>query len=218
MILKVQANVLWNFNNHNAPRHCINRITRRSDVQSKRTQRWKRLLVIKSDASGSRSSRYTSHLCYFSLLMATEEKRIAVPQPTSDSTSLPANPNNNNNNNNNNKDSEGTDTTTTASSATETSGAETQTIGNGSGINTASGNNGKWVRLNVGGTVFLTTRQTLLKEQTSFLYRLCQQQDLHSDTVRQDSYVDLSSHHPLPAFFNKTMPIAIWSDSLKNKV
>uniref|UniRef100_A0A672Q831 Potassium channel tetramerization domain containing 17 n=1 Tax=Sinocyclocheilus grahami TaxID=75366 RepID=A0A672Q831_SINGR len=44
-------------------------------------------------------------------------------------------------------------------------------------------NNGKWVRLNVGGTVFLTTRQTLLKEQTSFLYRLCQQQDLHSDTV-----------------------------------
>ncbi|KAF3853291.1 hypothetical protein F7725_013979 [Dissostichus mawsoni] len=39
--------------------------------------------------------------------------------------------------------------------------------------------------MNVGGTVFLTTRQTLLKEQTSFLYRLCQQQDLHSDTVRR---------------------------------
>ncbi|XP_062381876.1 BTB/POZ domain-containing protein KCTD5 [Sardina pilchardus] len=121
--------------------------------------------------------------------MATEDKRIAVSQATSETTSLPANPNNNNNNNNNNKDSEGTDSTTTASSTTETSGAETQTIGNGSGINTASANNGKWVRLNVGGTVFLTTRQTLLKEQTSFLYRLCQQQDLHSDTDETGAYV-----------------------------
>ncbi|KAL2078065.1 hypothetical protein ACEWY4_025750 [Coilia grayii] len=121
--------------------------------------------------------------------MATEGKRIAVSQAISESGSLSANPNNNNNNNNNNKDSEGTDSTNTASSATETSGAETQTIGNGSGINTASGNNGKWVRLNVGGTVFLTTRQTLLKEQTSFLYRLCQQQDLHSDTDETGAYV-----------------------------
>ncbi|XP_041938578.1 BTB/POZ domain-containing protein KCTD5 isoform X1 [Alosa sapidissima] len=121
--------------------------------------------------------------------MATEDKRIAVSQATSETSSLPANANNNNNNNNNNKDSEGTDSTTTASSTTETSGAETQTIGNGSGINTASGNNGKWVRLNVGGTVFLTTRQTLLKEQTSFLYRLCQQQDLHSDTDETGAYV-----------------------------
>ncbi|XP_012670012.1 BTB/POZ domain-containing protein KCTD5 isoform X2 [Clupea harengus] len=121
--------------------------------------------------------------------MATEDKRIAVSHVISESGSLPANPNNNNNNNNNNKDSEGTESTTTASSATETSGAETQTIGNGSGINTASANNGKWVRLNVGGTVFLTTRQTLLKEQTSFLYRLCQQQDLHSDTDDTGAYV-----------------------------
>uniref|UniRef100_A0A671MAC7 BTB/POZ domain-containing protein KCTD5-like n=1 Tax=Sinocyclocheilus anshuiensis TaxID=1608454 RepID=A0A671MAC7_9TELE len=60
---------------------------------------------------------------------------------------------------------------------------------NGSAVNTAGGNNGKWVRLNVGGTVFLTTRQTLLKEQTSFLYRLCQQQDLHSDTDETGAYV-----------------------------
>ncbi|KAG7491526.1 hypothetical protein MATL_G00004490 [Megalops atlanticus] len=64
------------------------------------------------------------------------------------------------------------------------------TIGNSSGINPGTGgNNGKWVRLNVGGTVFLTTRQTLLKEQTSFLYRLCQQQDLHSDTDETGAYV-----------------------------
>uniref|UniRef100_A0A8C2F2N1 Potassium channel tetramerization domain containing 17 n=1 Tax=Cyprinus carpio TaxID=7962 RepID=A0A8C2F2N1_CYPCA len=59
------------------------------------------------------------------------------------------------------------------------------------------GNNGKWVRLNVGGTVFLTTRQTLLKEQTSFLYRLCQQQDLHSDT-----------HQPEISIFYYMMPLA----------
>uniref|UniRef100_A0A8C9U0D9 Potassium channel tetramerization domain containing 17 n=1 Tax=Scleropages formosus TaxID=113540 RepID=A0A8C9U0D9_SCLFO len=58
-----------------------------------------------------------------------------------------------------------------------------------SGIGPTGGNSGKWVRLNVGGTVFLTTRQTLLKEQTSFLYRLCQQQDLHSDTDETGAYV-----------------------------
>lgn len=91
---------------------------------------------------------------------------------------------NNNNNNNNNKDNELGETTTSATAnASETGGTTPQNVGNGSVINPTGGNNGKWVRLNVGGTVFLTTRQTLLKEQTSFLYRLCQQQDLHSDTV-----------------------------------
>lgn len=94
------------------------------------------------------------------------------------------NSNNNNNNNNNNKDSEAGDSATSATACpTEPGGTAPQSIGNGSVINPTGGNNGKWVRLNVGGTVFLTTRQTLLKEQTSFLYRLCQQQDLHSDTV-----------------------------------
>lgn len=92
--------------------------------------------------------------------------------------------NSNNNNNNNNKDNEAGETaTSTAANAPESGGTTPQNVGNGSVINPAGGNNGKWVRLNVGGTVFLTTRQTLLKEQTSFLYRLCQQQDLHSDTV-----------------------------------
>lgn len=43
---------------------------------------------------------------------------------------------------------------------------------------------GKWVRLNVGGTVFLTTRQTLCREQKSFLSRLCQGEELQSDRVR----------------------------------
>ncbi|KAM6898284.1 BTB/POZ domain-containing protein KCTD5 isoform 1-T1 [Lycodopsis pacificus] len=103
------------------------------------------------------------------------------------------NGNNNNNNNNNNKDSEAGESATSATataSASEPGGqATSQSISNGSVINPNGGNNGKWVRLNVGGTVFLTTRQTLLKEQTSFLYRLCQQQDLHSDTDDSGAYV-----------------------------
>ncbi|KAM6896839.1 BTB/POZ domain-containing protein KCTD5 isoform 5-T5 [Xenentodon cancila] len=97
--------------------------------------------------------------------------------------------NNNNNNNNNNKDNEAGESATTAT-PTEPGGTQSQSLGNGSAfINPSGGNNGKWVRLNVGGTVFLTTRQTLLKEQTSFLYRLCQQQDLHSDTDETGAYV-----------------------------
>ncbi|XP_078134857.1 BTB/POZ domain-containing protein KCTD5 isoform X4 [Sander vitreus] len=95
---------------------------------------------------------------------------------------------NNNNNNNNNKDSEAGESATSAS-PTPSGGTVSQSMCNGSVINPNGGNNGKWVRLNVGGTVFLTTRQTLLKEQTSFLYRLCQQQDLHSDTDDSGAYV-----------------------------
>ncbi|XP_051969146.1 BTB/POZ domain-containing protein KCTD5-like isoform X3 [Xyrauchen texanus] len=128
--------------------------------------------------------------------MATEDKRKtaapqALPETGSLSTTTPYSNlnNNNNNNNNNNKDSEGSEGATTATyTAVESSGAE-NIIGNGSNFNATGGNNGKWVRLNVGGTVFLTTRQTLLKEQTSFLYRLCQQQDLHSDTDESGAYV-----------------------------
>ncbi|KAI6076653.1 BTB/POZ domain-containing protein KCTD5 isoform X4 [Aix galericulata] len=43
---------------------------------------------------------------------------------------------------------------------------------------------GKWVRLNVGGTCFLTTRQTLCRDPKSFLFRLCQADpDLDSDKM-----------------------------------
>uniref|UniRef100_A0AAY4C4U7 BTB domain-containing protein n=1 Tax=Denticeps clupeoides TaxID=299321 RepID=A0AAY4C4U7_9TELE len=100
--------------------------------------------------------------------MATEDKRMAALQAATE----PPNNNSNNNNNNNNSSS--------SSSSGKDGDVESAA---------AAGNSGKWIRLNVGGTVFLTTRQTLLKEQTSFLYRLCQQQDLHSDTDETGAYV-----------------------------
>ena len=44
----------------------------------------------------------------------------------------------------------------------------------------------EWVILNVGGTVFMTTRTTLCRDPKSFLYRLCQEDpDLNSDKVGQ---------------------------------
>ncbi|KAG7226517.1 hypothetical protein INR49_003838 [Caranx melampygus] len=79
------------------------------------------------------------------------------------------NSNNNNNNNNNNKDSEAGESATSATaSTTESGGTASQSIGNGSVINPNGGTTGK---------------------QTSFLYRLCQQQDLHSDTDETGAYV-----------------------------
>ncbi|KAG0417275.1 hypothetical protein HPB47_005740 [Ixodes persulcatus] len=47
-----------------------------------------------------------------------------------------------------------------------------------------SSRNTQWVKLNVGGTCFLTTRTTLCRDPKSFLYRLCQEDpELHSDKV-----------------------------------
>ncbi|KAM6286328.1 BTB/POZ domain-containing protein KCTD17 isoform 3-T5 [Spheniscus humboldti] len=52
-----------------------------------------------------------------------------------------------------------------------------------------AGTQSKWVRLNVGGTVFLTTRQTLCREQKSFLCRLCQGEELQSDRDETGAYL-----------------------------
>ena len=50
----------------------------------------------------------------------------------------------------------------------------------------------EWVTLNVGGTMFMTTRTTLCRDPKSFLYRLCQEDpDLNSDKVGPPSLVDL---------------------------
>ncbi|XP_029896431.1 BTB/POZ domain-containing protein KCTD17 isoform X2 [Harpia harpyja] len=56
-------------------------------------------------------------------------------------------------------------------------------------IPSPAGTQAKWVRLNVGGTVFLTTRQTLCREQKSFLCRLCQGEELQSDRDETGAYL-----------------------------
>ncbi|CAI2355562.1 unnamed protein product [Caenorhabditis sp. 36 PRJEB53466] len=50
--------------------------------------------------------------------------------------------------------------------------------------------NSSWVRLNVGGKVFQTTKSTLMREPGSFLYRLCQEeQGLPSDKDETGAYL-----------------------------
>uniref|UniRef100_A0A0L8H639 Potassium channel tetramerisation-type BTB domain-containing protein n=1 Tax=Octopus bimaculoides TaxID=37653 RepID=A0A0L8H639_OCTBM len=53
----------------------------------------------------------------------------------------------------------------------------------------------EWVKLNVGGTIFMTTRTTLCRDQKSFLYRLIQDEpDLNSDKVRNNVYACRHTH------------------------
>uniref|UniRef100_A0A8C4NEX0 BTB domain-containing protein n=1 Tax=Eptatretus burgeri TaxID=7764 RepID=A0A8C4NEX0_EPTBU len=48
----------------------------------------------------------------------------------------------------------------------------------------------RWVRLNVGGTCFVTTRGTLCRDPKSFLSRLCQEDpDLDSDKDQSGAYL-----------------------------
>ena len=59
------------------------------------------------------------------------------------------------------------------------------------------GSRDEWVRLNVGGTVFLTTKTTLCREKNGFLARLCQDDpDLPSLKVSREGWVN---HTHLPA-------------------
>ncbi|CAG9827703.1 unnamed protein product [Diabrotica balteata] len=51
-------------------------------------------------------------------------------------------------------------------------------------------NNKQWVKLNVGGTYFLTTKTTLARDPNSFLYRLIQEDsDLISDKDETGAYL-----------------------------
>ena len=56
--------------------------------------------------------------------------------------------------------------------------------------NTESNTLKEWVKLNVGGTVFMTTKTTLSKDQNSFLCRLCQDgNELGSDKDENGAFL-----------------------------
>uniref|UniRef100_A0A671R6X7 BTB/POZ domain-containing protein KCTD5-like n=1 Tax=Sinocyclocheilus anshuiensis TaxID=1608454 RepID=A0A671R6X7_9TELE len=86
----------------------------------------------------------------------------------------------------------------------------------------------KWVRLNVGGTYFLTTRQTLCRDPKSFLYRLCQADpDLDSDKDetgaylidRDPTYFGLAEEGVLEEaeFYNITSLIKLVKDKIRER-
>lgn len=54
---------------------------------------------------------------------------------------------------------------------------------------TKQGSN-QWVRLNVGGTCFLTTKTTLSRDPNSFLARLVQDSELISDKVNLLAWIE----------------------------
>ncbi|XP_027728955.1 BTB/POZ domain-containing protein KCTD2 [Vombatus ursinus] len=59
-----------------------------------------------------------------------------------------------------------------------------------------AGGAGRWVRLNVGGTYFVTTRQTLGREPKSFLCRLCCQEDPELDSDKDETGAYLIDRDP----------------------
>ena len=54
----------------------------------------------------------------------------------------------------------------------------------GMNVSAAKTSRGEWIKLNVGGQIFVTTRTTLCRDPKSFLFRLCQDDaHLESDKV-----------------------------------
>lgn len=50
--------------------------------------------------------------------------------------------------------------------------------------NSITSRTSEWIKLNVGGTIFMSTRTTLCRDPKSFLYRLVQEEpDLNTDKV-----------------------------------
>lgn len=73
---------------------------------------------------------------------------------------------------------------TGTSSTMCTNGTESSTSSGGCAVSGQISHRDEWVKLNIGGTLFLTTKTTLCREKGSFLARLCQDdQDLSSVKV-----------------------------------
>ena len=71
----------------------------------------------------------------------------------------------------------------------------------------------EWVRLNVGGTVFTTTRTTLSKDRESFLHRLVQPNPSLSSSMDEDSTCSTSSSANGVGSGDKTTPLLSCRDS-----
>ncbi|TSL82531.1 SUMO-conjugating enzyme UBC9-A [Bagarius yarrelli] len=70
----------------------------------------------------------------------------------------------------------------------------------------------RWVRLNVGGTYFLTTTQTLRRESKSFLYRLCQEDpELQTDKICLVGVLEEAE------FYNITSLIKVIKDRIQER-
>lgn len=79
---------------------------------------------------------------------------------------------------------------------------------NSPGLGEKSGK--KWVRLNVGGTYFISTKQTLCRDPKSFLCRLCQEDpDLDSDKVRRQLLSQVAMDIRQPARPSPPWPIIL---------
>lgn len=66
----------------------------------------------------------------------------------------------------------------------------------------------EWVRLNVGGTVFMTTKTTLAKDPKSFLCRICQDEDTGDGGSRLGSEKDESGAYLIdrdPKYFGPVL-------------
>lgn len=59
---------------------------------------------------------------------------------------------------------------------------------NKSNVNECHSSSNEWIKLNVGGTYFQTTRTTLCSDHNSFFYRLCQEDSLSSEKVLSIGY------------------------------
>ena len=61
----------------------------------------------------------------------------------------------------------------------------------------------EWIKLNVGGTTFMTTRTTLSKDPKSFLFRLIQDEpDLNTDKVNIPGSIELPKSTEIPKSTN----------------